>query len=89
MHIGERIREVMHQRHRSAIWLASEISCERTNVYNIFSRADINTGVLRKISIALEYDFFKELSETSFPKKKKYNYKLSEKFCIFATEKIW
>ena len=71
MHIGERIREVMHQRHRSAIWLASEISCERTNVYNIFSRADINTGVLRKISIALEYDFFKELSETSFHKKKK------------------
>jgi len=71
MHVGKKIKEVMHERRRSAIWLAAEISCERTNVYNIFSRPDVNTGVLRKIAKALEYDFFKDLSEDQFPKKRK------------------
>ena len=66
MHIGERIKEVLDQRRRPVTWLAREINCERTNVYNIFSRRDISTGLLQKISIILEHDFFKELSEESF-----------------------
>ena len=38
MHIGEKIREVMHQQRVSVITIAKEIECERTNVYNIFER---------------------------------------------------
>jgi len=58
----------MEQKHRSVIWVARQISCERTNVYNIFARADINTSLLRQLSIILEYDFFKDLSKDTFKK---------------------
>ncbi len=68
MHIGKKIKEVMEQRHRSVIWVAQQISCERTNVYNIFSRADINTSLLRQFCIILDYDFFKDLSKDTFKK---------------------
>ena len=69
--IGNRIKTVLFSQHRSAKWLAEQIPCERTNVYDIFKRADINVNLLKQISIILKHDFFKELSETSFPKKKK------------------
>ncbi len=66
MHIGQKIKKVLEQRHKPVTWLAKEINCERTNVYNIFSRKDISTGLLQKIGLILEYDFFKDLSEESF-----------------------
>ncbi len=69
MHIGQKIKEVMEQKHRSVIWVARQIECERTNVYNIFLRSDINTSLLRQLSIILEYDFFKDLSKDTFKKK--------------------
>ena len=68
MHIGQRIKEVLAKQHRPVTWFAKEIQCERTNVYNIFSRKDISTGLLQKISITLHHDFFKELSEDTFKK---------------------
>ena len=63
MHIGQRIKEVLEQRQMPVTWLAKEINCERTNVYNIFARKDINTGLLTKLGIILEHNFFKELSD--------------------------
>lgn len=66
MHIGQKIKEVLELRRRPVTWLAREIDCERTNVYNIFSRKEISTGLLQKICIILEHDFFKELSEDIF-----------------------
>jgi hypothetical protein len=63
MHIGKRIKEVLEQRQKPVTWLAKEINCERTNVYNIFARKDINTALLAKIGIILEYNFFKEISD--------------------------
>lgn len=69
MHIGQRIKEVLDERKKPVTWLAREINCERTNVYNIFSRKDISTGLLQRISTILNYDFFKELSLETFPKK--------------------
>ena len=71
MHIGQRIKEVMEIKRRSVIWVAQQISCERTNVYNIFAREDISTNLLRKLSIILEHDFFKDLSKDTFGKKNK------------------
>jgi 4-diphosphocytidyl-2C-methyl-D-erythritol kinase len=69
MHIGERIKEIMEQKHRSVVWVARQIDCERTNVYNIFARKDINTNLLRQLCIILEHDFFKELSKDTFARK--------------------
>lgn len=66
MHIGSRIREIMEKKNRSVVWVAGQISCERTNVYNIFARKDINTSLLRQLCIILDYDFFKELSKETF-----------------------
>lgn len=63
MHIGKRIKEVLEQKQKPVTWLAKEINCERTNVYNIFARKDINTALLAKIGIILEYNFFKEISD--------------------------
>ena len=63
MHIGKRIKEVLEQRQKPVTSLAKEINCERTNVYNIFARKDINTALLAKIGIILEYNFFKEISD--------------------------
>jgi hypothetical protein len=69
MHIGQRIKNVLEERRQPVTWLAAEINCERTNVYNIFSRKDISTGLLQKISVILNHDFFKELSQDTFKKK--------------------
>jgi len=63
MHVGNRIREVLDEQGRSAIWLASKIPCERTNMYDIFKRKDVSVALLYKVSSILGHDFFLELSE--------------------------
>ena len=70
MNIGKRIEEILRRQGKSAAWLATQIPCERTNVYNIFRRKSLDVRLLMKISQILEYDFFKDLSEEAFPKKK-------------------
>lgn len=70
MTIGQKIREVMKKRGMTATQLAKEIPCERTNVYNIFSRKDIATKLLWRISEVLEHNFFEDFSK-EFSKKSK------------------
>lgn len=70
MNIGKHIEEILRKQSKSAAWLATQIPCERTNVYNIFKRKSLDVRLLMRISIILEYDFFKELSEEAFPQKK-------------------
>ncbi len=62
MHIGKRIREVLDEKGKGVTWLASKIPCERSNVYNIFRRDNIDTELLKTISVVLRHDFFAELS---------------------------
>lgn len=69
MNIGKHIEEILRGQGKSASWLAHEIPCERTNVYNIFKRKSLDVKLLQRISIVLEHDFFKELSEETFGKK--------------------
>ena len=52
------IREKLKEEGRAASWLAEKINCNRTNMYKIFSKPDINTEQLLKISEVLHYDFF-------------------------------
>ncbi len=66
MHIGRRIKEVMKMKKVTVVSVARTMECERTNLYNIFEREDINTGLLKKLSIVLNHDFFKELSKETF-----------------------
>jgi len=63
MHIGETIRKELERQGKTVVWLADELSYSRTNIYKIFNRPSIDTAVLRRISIALQIDFFKICSD--------------------------
>lgn len=63
IHIGELIRERLCEIERTPTWLARKINCDRTNIYKIFQRASIDTELLARISRALDYNFFIDLSE--------------------------
>lgn len=53
----------MEEIERPPGWLAKKVNCDRTNIYKIFQRASIDTELLSRISKALDYDFFMELSQ--------------------------
>lgn len=55
----------------TAKWLAEQLPCERTNVYDIFKREDMNIHLLARVSVVLNHDFFAELSEEIFKKESK------------------
>lgn len=63
IHVGNRIKEVLEEQGHNACWLAQQIPCERSNVYNIFKRESIGIDLLFRISEVLGHDFFKEISE--------------------------
>lgn len=66
MHVGKKIKETLCNDGRSARWLADNIPCERTNVYNIFNRESVDTRLLRRISEVMRHDFFSDLSAETF-----------------------
>ena len=70
MNVGKRIEEILKKQKKSVAWLAAQIPCERTNVYNIFRRKSMDVRLLMRISVVLEHDFFEELSKEAFPKTK-------------------
>lgn len=63
MHIGQHIKEVMRQQGVTATQLAKDICCARTHVHRIFCKDSIDIALLERISTALNYDFFHDLSE--------------------------
>lgn len=63
IHIGEEIRNELEVQGRSVLWLSQELGCNRTNIYNIFMRDTISTDLLKRISIALNKDFFALFSQ--------------------------
>lgn len=71
--IGKRIREVIAERKVTVTWVATQVPCERTNLYNIFKRRDISMKLLWKLSDILDHNFIQELAdqyESAKPKKK-------------------
>lgn len=66
IHVGQMIKaELARQpKARTATWLARQLHCKRTNVYNIFSRPSVDTALLERISRILGHDFFLDLSES-------------------------
>lgn len=59
IHIGNIIEQTLRRQGRSPSWLARQLCCHRTNVYNIFKRESIDTILLQRISKALDTDFFR------------------------------
>ena len=56
--IGKLIHKKLTEERRSAAWLAEKISCNRSTVYKIFQKSIIDTGLLLKISLVLNFNFF-------------------------------
>jgi plasmid maintenance system antidote protein VapI len=63
IHIGNLIKERLKEEHKTVVWLAQELGCHRTNVYNIFDKCSLDTNIIRRISIIMQYNFFDYLQE--------------------------
>ena len=66
IHIGQLIREQLKADQRSASWLAREIGCTRNHVYKIFNRPSLDADLILKISVALNFNFFRYYSAEFF-----------------------
>lgn len=58
IHIGKQIKEVFDKKGFTVTEFAKRINKSRENIYSIFKRKTIDTGLLQIISGVLEYDFF-------------------------------
>lgn len=58
VHIGKIIEQKLREKRYPITDFAKKINTDRSNVYNIFRRNTIDTGLLQKISEILEHDFF-------------------------------
>ncbi len=58
-HIGNKIKSVVKERGMEKAEFGRRINMSRENVYSIFRRKTIDTGLLSTISQVLEHDFFK------------------------------
>ena len=57
-HIGLEIKSIFEKKGMTVSEFGRRINKSRENVYNIFKRETIDTGLLEKISTVLEHDFF-------------------------------
>lgn len=64
IHIGQRIRGVLKIKEVTVTDLAEKINTTRTNMHKILGKENIDIALLVRISMALEHDFFKDVSET-------------------------
>ena len=58
VHIGNKIKQIAEKKGMTGAELSRRINTSRSNLYNIFERKTIETGLLEKISQILEHDFF-------------------------------
>lgn len=63
IHLGKEIRQRLDAKRKTVVWFSRQLNCSRTNVYKIFEKEHLDTGLLARISGILEYDFFALLSE--------------------------
>lgn len=56
--IGQKIKEVFDNRNIRLTDFADELGTVRQNVYRIFKKRHLDTGLLLKISRVLDYNFF-------------------------------
>lgn len=62
IHVGQEIRRRLEEKEHTVVWLAQQLSCSRTNMYKIFEKPHIDSEMLLRISIVLDYDFFAIIS---------------------------
>src|SRR5688572_28801995 len=65
--IGQKIKEVFDQRQIKLTDFADELGTVRQNVYRIFKKRHLDTGLLLKISQVLGHNFFQYYIDTTQP----------------------
>lgn len=63
IHIGKMIKAELKRQGRTVKWFQLKINRSHSAVYEIFRQESINTELLAIISIALNHDFFKDISD--------------------------
>lgn len=58
IHIGKKIKDVFTRKGMKTNEFARRLNKSRENIYSIFKRETIDTGLLTEISKVLEHDFF-------------------------------
>lgn len=58
IHIGNLIRKELEEKERSVSWLAQKVHCDRSNLCKLLKKDYIDTNLLLRISIVLNFDFF-------------------------------
>ena len=58
VNIGEKIKEQLVIKKMSVADFAKKINTDRNNAYHIFKRRSIDTELLFKVSVTLNFDFF-------------------------------
>ena len=66
IHIGHLIQAQLKADKRSVGWLAKQIPCTRNHVYKIFNRPSLDADLILKISIAMNFNFFRYYSAEFF-----------------------
>ncbi len=61
--IGKTIRNELERQGRSVTWLARQLACHRTNVYDIFARDSLDLDLLIRISRVLQHNFLLPIAE--------------------------
>ena len=64
IHIGKLIQRKLKEQERSGAWLARKLFTDPSNVSKIIRKQHIDTELLMRISLVLNFDFFKYLSES-------------------------
>ncbi|MBR1775288.1 MAG: helix-turn-helix transcriptional regulator [Bacteroidales bacterium] len=63
MHIGDKIKEVMKQNNVSVEQLSDTIGSELSNTYRILKKENMDITLLKRISKALNHNFFDDISQ--------------------------
>ena len=63
IHLGNMIKKELKAQGRSVSWLARTIHMERSSIYKIFERNSLDVGLLIRISIVMDHDFFADISK--------------------------
>lgn len=63
LHVGELVKNVVHEQGRSVTWFAKRLGCTRPNVYKIFAKENLDISLLWRISNILNYNFFMRIGE--------------------------
>lgn len=75
-HIGKLIKHELRDQGRSVTWLSLKICCERSTIYKMFERDNMDIKLLARICMVLEHDFFADISNKVFENESKLSTKM-------------